>query len=67
MNGEVSSTQKIEDQETLTIQAIEDVISDKPQLKDISTQATNASENIDLKVFLIQDRENLFQLKYFLI
>ena len=50
MNGEVSSTQKIEDQETLTIQAIEDVISDKPQLKDISTQATNASENIDLKV-----------------
>tara|TARA_Y100000814_G_scaffold169806_1_gene124102 strand:- start:2011 stop:2931 length:921 start_codon:yes stop_codon:yes gene_type:complete len=50
INGEVSSTQKIEDQETLTIQEIEEVISDKPQLKDINTQATNASENIDLKV-----------------
>ena len=61
INGEVSSTQKIEDQETLTIQEIEEVISDKPQLKDINTQATNASENIDLKV--VNENTNISEKK----
>ena len=61
INGDVSSTQKIEDQETLTIQEIEEVISDKPQLKDINTQATNASENIDLKV--VNENTNISEKK----